>query len=335
MTTLEDVARRAGVSAKTVSRVLNNEPNVRSETRDHVLGVAKDMGYRPNPAARSLAGARSFLIAHLYDNPNADYVARANRGVYEASRRHGYYLLPEPVDSRGADLIARIETFLETSRVDGVILTPPLSDDADIAALLTHRGVRHVLVSPERRTAGQSSVWMDEAEAGAVITRRLLELGHRRIGFIAGPPQHGAASDRRRGYEDALRDAGLAAEPDLIRGGDFSLRSGLEQGEALLALEQRPTAVFAANDDMAAGVMTAALKSGLAIPEDLSVAGVDASQIGAALWPPLTTIRQPIGEMTRRAADWLMSYPRDGDAEPLEERFDFELVERGSTGPAR
>ncbi len=328
--TIDDVADKAGVSAKTVSRVLNNEPNVRPAKRELVMQASRDLGYRPNPAARSLAGARSFLIAHLHDNPVPEYITAVNTGIYDACRANGYFLLPEPVDPDAPDRLDRLQSFLMTSRADGVVLTPPLCDDQDILALLQDTGTPYASLSPARMRGQTPVMRMDDRLAAMEITRHLIGLGHSRVAFIAGPAGHNASTGRREGYLDAMHEAGLKVHPELIGEGDYSLRSGLEAARVLIGADPRPTAILAANDDMAVGAMTALMAEGLRIPRDISVAGYDDTRLASAVWPPLTTVRQPVSDMARRAAERLMT-PDESAA--LEEVFDFKLIVRASTGP--
>ena len=328
--TIDDVADRAGVSAKTVSRVLNNEPNVRPIKREQVMKAARDLGYRPNPAARSLAGGRSYLIAHLHDNPVPEYVAAVNAGIYAACRAKGYFLLPEPVDRSAPDFLDRLQSFLMTSRVDGVVLTPPLCDDARILDLLHNNSTAYASLSPSRKPKNTPAIRLDDSAAAQDMVEYLISLGHQRIALIAGPPGHTASGARRQGYLNALKQARLRSEGALIVNGDYSLRSGLGAARDLLALPHRPTAIFAANDDMAVGAMTALMAAGLHIPRDVSVAGFDDTRLASLVWPPLTTIHQPIKAMAERAAERLM---QPDEEKPLEEVFDFKLITRQSTGP--
>ena len=328
--TIDAVADRAGVSAKTVSRVLNNEPNVRPVKREQVLKAARELGYRPNPAARSLAGGRSYLIAHLHDNPGPEYVASVNNGIYAACRANGYFLLPEPVDSTAPDCLERLQSFLMTSRVDGVILTPPICDDARILDLLNDSSTAYASLSPSRQPKNTPTIRMDDKAAAQEMVEHLIALGHKRIALIAGPPSHMASTARRNGYLAALEQANLSVVPQLTVRGDYSLHSGLQAAQHLLGLADRPTAIFAANDDMAVGAMTAIMASGLQIPADISVAGFDDSRLASLVWPPLSTVHQPVEAMAQRAAERLM---RPDEDKLLEEVFDFKLVTRQSTGP--
>lgn len=328
--TIDDVADKAGVSAKTVSRVLNNEPNVRPAKREQVMKAARELGYRPNPAARSLAGSRSFLIAHLHDNPVPEYITAVNTGIYDACRSKGYFLLPEPVDRTAPDFLDRLQSFLMTSRADGVVLTPPLCDNNEILALLKDNGTAYASLSPTRQPENTPVMRLDDRLAVMEIVNHLIDHGHKQIAFIAGPAGHNASTGRREGYLDAMANAGLRVSPELIAEGDYSLRSGLEAARLLLDSSTRPTAIFAANDDMAVGAMTALMAAGLSIPGDISVAGFDDTRLASAVWPALTTVRQPVSDMARRAAERLMTPDEDM---PLEEVFDFELIVRQSTGP--
>lgn len=328
--TIDDVAERAGVSAKTVSRVLNKEPNVRPIKREQVLKAARELGYRPNPAARSLAGGRSYLIAHLHDNPVPEYVAAVNAGIYAACRANGYFLLPEPVDRDAPDFLDRLQSFLMTSRVDGVLLTPPICDDQNILDLLHDNSTAYASLSPSRKPKNTPAIRLDDSAAAQEMVEHLIELGHKRIALISGPPGHTASTARYNGYLAALKQARLEVEPKLTVRGDYSLRSGLEAAQTLLSLPHRPTAIFAANDDMAVGAMTAIMAAGLRIPGDISVAGFDDSRLASVVWPPLSTVRQPVEAMAQRAAERLM---QADDDKPLEEIFEFKLITRQSTGP--
>ena len=267
----------------------------------------------------------------MHDNPIRDYVGRINEGSYAACRRAGYYLLPERLTLTASDRLEELDLFLDTSRVDGVVLSPPLADDALMIGHLKARGVPFVLLSPEDSDSGFLMVKRDQKSAAYEMTEHLISLGHKRIAFVSGPRSHGAAITRRVGFEEAMAAAGLPPGP--VVDGDFSFRSGSAAGEDLLSGPERPTAIFAANDHMAAGVMAYALKAGLSVPGDLSVAGFDATEMGEAMWPPLTTIRQPLEEMGKEAASLLMEPSARGeDGSGASSRGHFELIVRGSTG---
>ncbi|MFT3997616.1 MAG: LacI family DNA-binding transcriptional regulator [Asticcacaulis sp.] len=331
--TINDVARLAGVSIKTVSRVMNNEPNVREETRQKVQEAANLLHYRPNLLARSLAGSRSFLIGLFYDNPNPAYITDMQRGVITRARELGYHLLVEPQDSQAPDMVAKISSLLATIRLDGVILTPPLCDMAVVLHAIEAAGVPYVRVSPFLNPGRSACVRLDEAQAAYEMTRHLIDMGHRDIGFILGHPEHGGSHQRYEGFLRGLRESGLEPRTEWVKQGYFSYESGVEAGRALFAEAARPTAVFASNDYMAFGVMASAQQAGIRIPEDVSIAGFDDVPGAMLVWPHVTTIRQPVEALAYAAAEILLNRSEpEGDEVPLpEERLlPFRLIERQS-----
>lgn len=328
--TIKDVSREAGVSIKTVSRVLNNEKYVGAATRAKVAEVVARLNFRPNVAARSLAGRRSFQIALICDNPSPYYVYEMQSGIRDRCEAAGVRMIAQPYD-RGSDrLLDEIESLVEATQIDGLILTPPITDYPAVLDLLARRRVRFVRVSPGTDVMLSPSTFIDNRAAAATMTQHLLGLGHRRIGFIAGDPGFATSGQRTSGYRDALVQAGITADPALIRSGHYDFASGAREAEALLALPEPPTAIFAASDDMAAGVLTVAHRLGLRVPGDLSVAGFDDTALARYVWPPLTTIRQPTREMAHAAADLLLG--GGDDDEPERREIAHELVVRESTG---
>ncbi len=306
--TINDVARVAGVSIKTVSRVMNNEPNVREETRAKVKDAANALHYRPNLLARSLAGSRSFLIGLLYDNPVPSYINDMQRGVIKRCRQSGYHLLAEPQDSQSPDLERSISGLLATIRLDGVILTPPLCDMAVVLDTIEAAGVPYVRVSPFMYPGRSASVRMDDSLAAFETTQYLLGLGHRDIGFVLGHPEHGASHLRYEGYMKAMREAGLEPNSDWMKQGYFTYESGVEVAKTYFAAgAKRPTAIFSSNDAMAFGIMAHAQQVGVKIPDEVSIAGFDDTPGSTLIWPHLTTIRQPIVDLAYAAADMLLS----------------------------
>ncbi|MEM9600981.1 MAG: LacI family DNA-binding transcriptional regulator [Pseudomonadota bacterium] len=327
-TTITDVAKQAGVSMKTVSRVLNNEPNVAKATRERVMAVAEQLDYSPNLAARGLASSKSYLIALLYDNASPSYLTKIQRGAIEACRPHGYHLLLEPMtveQANGPD----VERLLRRMNADGAILTPPLCDLPGLRDRLKQLDIRYVTVGPEDADDAPS-VRMDDWDAAFQMATYLIECGHRDIGFVAGHPDHASSHFRRAGFEAALQQAGLDLPEHRVAQGDYGFRSGMEAGSDLLSdTTSRPSAVFASNDDMAAGVLSVANRLGIAVPESLSVCGFDDTPIACILWPQLTTVAQPIRQMGRKAAQTLIQ-PKEPDT-PVTHTFDYELIIRGST----
>ncbi len=328
---IDDVARLAGVSIKTVSRVVNNEANVSEATRAAVLEAVQALSYRPNMFARGLASERSFLIGLLYDNPSAGYIAGLQLGALTRCRELGYHLVVEHLDSEGPNLGQAIHALLMESQLHGVILTPPLCDAPAVLEALDRAGMRLVRIAPEKPLAGALTVSIDDREAAQDMTAYLASLGHRRIGFIKGHPVHGASHARFDGYRAALGKAGIEFAPELCVQGYFSYQSGMEAAEKLLSLENRPTAIFASNDDMAAAVLATAQRFHLKTPEELSVAGFDDSLVAQVVWPRLTTCRQPIKEMSAEAVSMLAQKPLEDT--PLERRLEHELIVRESTAP--
>ncbi|HEX2013330.1 MAG TPA: LacI family DNA-binding transcriptional regulator [Roseateles sp.] len=311
--TIIDVAKLAGVSIKTVSRVLNQEAGVHSETREQVLKVVAELKYRPKLSARSLAGARSFLIGLLYYDPSAAFVAGVQQGATLRCREAGYHLVVESLDNDAPDVEAQVERILAALRPDGMILTPPICDNPKVLRALREAGTPCVQMSPGQPEAGAAIVRMDEVLAAEEVTNLLISLGHRHIGFIRGAADQAASALRHQGFVQAMQAHGLETDPELVQQGDFTFRSGVEAAHQLLSRRQRPTAVFASNDDMALGVLAAAQRLGLAVPADLSIAGFDDSPAASLVWPPLTTVRQPVVQMARAAVDLLIA-PADAEA---------------------
>jgi LacI family transcriptional regulator len=335
--TIRDVAAQARVSIKTVSRVINNVSTVKPHTREKVLRVIRKLDYHPNPSARSLGGSRSYLIGLLYDRSCEYYATSVLTGVLETCRAAHYQVVMQPCDYRSSSLADDVTRNVKHSRADGVILTPPLSDQAALVRLLEQQHIPFVRIAPAEHTDAHRSVYTNDRESSARMTEHLVALGHKRIGFIIGNPDHAAVADRHRGYLDGLRNCGLKADKRLIAQGYNSHESGVQCARKLLqvAEDRRPTAIFASNDEMAAGVLAVAHSIGLGVPEDLSVAGFDDMPLASQVWPALTTIRQPISAMSAKAADLLLRQLR-GDAEDHTSHvLDSSVTFRQSTGPAR
>jgi LacI family transcriptional regulator len=329
--TIIDVAREAGVSIKTVSRVLNQEPGVHSETREQVLKVVAALNYRPKLSARALAGARSYLIGLLYYDPSAAFVAWVQQGATLRCREAGYHLVVESLDNDAPDIETQVERMLAALQPDGMILTPPICDNPKVIQALRAAGTPFVQMSPGQPAADAGVVCMDEVQAAEEVTHLLISLGHRHIGFIGGPADQAASGLRRQGFERAMAAHGLALEPELLQPGDFTFRSGVEAAHRLLSRRQRPSAVFAGNDDVALGVLAAAQRLGLAVPGDLSIAGFDDSPAAGLVWPALTTVRQPVAAMARSAVELLIAPPESEGQGPPRRVLAHELLVRDST----
>lgn len=333
--TIHEVADRAGVSIKTVSRVLNKEPNVRAETRERVLEAAAALHYRPSVSARSLAGARSYLIALFYDNPSPAYVSDVQRGAVARCREAGYHLVVEPIDSSAADTRDLVRATMSTLRPDGAILSPPVCDRPVVLEALGEMRAPYVRIAPDTDLDRAPYVWMDDRMAAYEMTAHLLKLGHRDIGFIIGHPEHGASHLRLEGFTRAMRDNGCTVPADRVAQGYFSFQSGFDCAETLLAGRSRPTAIFASNDDMAMGVLAVAHRDGLSVPADLSVVGFDDTPAATTVAPQLTTVRQPIFAMAGMAADMLIAGGGRllAPGRPMSHLLPFEIIVRDSAGP--
>jgi LacI family transcriptional regulator len=332
--TINDVARAAGVSLMTVSRVINKEAIVREATREKVLKAIAELNYAPSSAARTLAGGDEIRIALLYSNPSSSYLSEFLVGSLDQASRSNIQLVIQKFDEASSERSA-IEQIAR-GRIDGVVLPPPLCDSPEIIAALARDAIPAVAVATGRTPADMSAVSIDDHQAAYDMTRHLIALGHRRIGFIVGNPNQSASERRLLGYRKALADAGLSYDETLVAPGLFTYRSGLEAAEQLLGLAARPTAIFASNDDMAAATVSIAHRIGLDVPRDLTVCGFDDTALATTIWPELTTIRQPIAEMSRVALEMLIREARARKAgkpeAPRHVVLDFALIQRESDG---
>ena len=332
--TINDVARLAGVSKKTVSRVINRSPLLNEETRERVEKVIRELGYVPNPQARALALRRNFLIGLIHDNPNAQMVLNVQQGILEALAGTEFEMVVRPVDRTSRAMLDDVRTFLERQRLFGVVLLPPISENDALARLCDEVGCRYVRMGSAPLDDAAHMVASNDREAVREATAFLIQQGHKLIGLIEGPDGFRSAQERRLGFEDALAGAGRALPRSLIARGNYTFETGVTAAERLLDLSPRPTAIFASNDEMAAGVVFAARERGIAVPEELSVIGFDDTPIAAHIWPPLTTVRWPIVSMARSAARKLVGDMVGGQAaseQPSE--LPSTLVRRASVAP--
>jgi LacI family transcriptional regulator len=304
--TINDIARMASVSKKTVSRVINQSPFVKEETRAKIDAVIQEIGYQPDPQARGLAFRRSFLIGLVYDNPNAQYIVNIQDGALDALRGSGFELVVHPCDRRSEDFVAGVRRFVERQKLHGVILLPPVSEDQNLTRALQEIGCEYVRVASVKLDSSPHMVTSNDREATGEVAKYLESLGHQKIGLIAGPSQYRSAHERSSGFLTVLQQRGVRIPAEYIVEGAYTFDSGVVCAEALLARTPRPTAIFACNDEMAAGVYKAAYRLGIKIPEELSVVGFDDSPLASRLWPSLTTIRLPIRDMGRLAASKLL-----------------------------
>lgn len=335
--TIADVAAYAGFAPMTVSRVINGESNVRQETREAVQAAIAKLKYSPNLAARTLAGAEQVRIGLLYSNPSAAYLSEFLVGSLEQARLSHVQLVVEKCDAKQHE--EEVVRELLATGVDGIILPPPLCDSKRIHAVLSAAGALAVAVASASPRAGLLAVRIDDHAAAVAMTRHILSLGHTRIGFIMGNPNQTASAQRFAGYKSALAEADIAIDKTLIGQGLFTYRSGLKAAEQLLSLPQPPTAIFASNDDMGAATVTVAHRHHLDVPKDLTVCGFDDTEFSRSIWPELTTIHQPIADMSRAAVELLVRKIRARRAGKDEDckhaLMDFTLVRRDSDGAPR
>jgi LacI family transcriptional regulator len=326
--TREDVARRAGVSTATVSYVVNDGPRpVSAAARKAVLEAIEALGYRPDRIARTLARRRSQAIAFISPDITNPILADLAREVDEAAAESGYTLVVLNANHSVERQRAQI-AFLDAMRVDGVLVVTPGDDPGRVLPVLAH-GCPVVLVEREVPDAPVDMVLVDNVDIGRQATDHLLQHGHTVVGCVGGP----GAAQRIRGYRESLVLGGIAVRPELIRAGELDLAGGAAAATTLLSSIPRPTAIFATNDRLAAGVVGAARERGLRIPEDLAIVGADDSYVTRVSVPPLTTVALPVHEMARLATTLLLD--RIGGTAPRAPRqvaFKARLVIRASCG---
>lgn len=334
--TLADVALRAGVSAMTVSRVVNGGSGVKAATREKVLAAITALKYISSQEARRVVETGPIRIGVLYSNPSAGYLSEFLVGLINEATACGVQLVVEWLEQPRTAAAAR--PFL-ASGLEAVIVAPPLSDDPALIDAVVSQGLLPMLVAPGRPDPRASSVGVDHFHAAVRMTEHLIALGHRRIGFITGNMCHSATACRLAGFKEAMRQAGLAVPDQLIAPGLFTYSSGLSAAQALLQPQARPTAIFASNDDMAMATLAVAHQMGIDVPADLSIVGCDDTPIATSGRPQLTTIRQPIREMAARSVNLLagqVQARRSGvDVAPQALTLACELIRRQSDAAPR
>jgi LacI family transcriptional regulator len=342
--TIKDVAAEAGVSFQTVSRVINDGPNVTPAMRERVMAAVDKLGYVPSLAARRLGGSRSYLILAFNDRRPTlegwqsrrgnDWVDQMLYGGMLECAEHGYRMLFELVDSHSDALEQQVQGALAALHPDGVILTPPHSDDRRITDLLHQNGLVFARLG-SRRDGDGFAVFMDDEAAARAATDHLLDLGHRRIAYVEGHPEYAISADRLRGFRGAIEARGLEVRAEYLQPGDFTYEAGARAIAALAGLSEPPTAVLASSDEMALGVLHAAGSHGFAVPADLSVVSFDDTPTVRMAVPALTAIRQPIAQMTATAARLLIDATARGLDGYSRHVLPFDFVVRDSTAPPR
>ena len=333
--TISDVADFAGVSQRTVSRVINNSDKVNERTRGKVQQIIQELNYTPNSRARGLRTRSSYLIGLIYDVPTL-HINDVQKGILSVCVHAGYDIVVHPCEFGSANLVKDVQAFIMRSKVDGVIMLPPVSEIPEVTEALDDIGVPHVHFASELSTEPWRLVVTNYGPAVSDMTNHLVSLGHTRIGFISGPKDSTPSRKRQQAFVDALHRHGLDLPSSLVVEGAFTYESGVNAAHQLLTVKNRPTAVFAANDEMAFGVMNVANELGIKVPDDLSVVGFDGTNFATFVIPSLSTIRRPSGNMARLGAQKLLALINDGPdaARAFEVMVSPQFVPRESTGPA-
>lgn len=331
--TIRDVAREAGVSVATVSRVFNNSGPVRPATRERIDEVAKRLSYTPNGAARTLSTRRTQTVGVLLPDLYGEFFSEVIRGIDQVVQRSGWHLLVSSSHNERAEIEAALRVM--RGRVDGLIVMSP---DLDAHALARNLPEQLPVVLLNCEVDGQTydSINIDNYGGAYAVTSHLLSLGHGRIGLITGPLRNHDARERLRGIRAALHAAGVEPQPELELAGDFSEESAHAAAQRLLELEPRPTALVAANDSMAIGALSALRDAGVRVPEEMAVVGFDDIPIARFVTPPLTTVRVSIPQLGARATERLFAALSAGEGhERRQELLATELVVRSSCGAGR
>lgn len=331
--TMEDVAERAGVSVTTVSHVINRTRPVSEELRTRVLAAMDELGYRPNLLARSLRRGRTHTIGMILPDNVNPFFAEVARGVEDTAFGQGYSVVICNTDG-DLDKESFYASLLAEKRMDGIIFVAA-GGSAEQVRALQDRGMLVVVVDRELPEVAVDQVLTDNAHGGYLATRHLIELGHRRIGCITGPSDVTPSAERVTGYRRALEEAGIPIDERIIVRGDFQCESGYRVAQHLLTLAQPPTAIFACNDLMAIGAISAAVSLGYRIPEDISVVGFDDIRLSSYTNPPLTTVHQPIYEIGVLATTILLERMKDRTMPPSRRVLETHLIVRQSTAPPR
>jgi len=317
-----------------VSRALNDAPHVSETVRRKVKEAAAALDYHPNLAAQSLIARRSYLIGLTYERPSPSYVVELQNGALGRLENERYRLVVLPfnhVASRPEEL----GKLLLRAGLDGVLLAPPACDQPVLLDMIERQKLPYARITPHSDLDRGLVVAMDEVAAGQTVAAHILSLGHRRVGVILGDPSHAASRGRLEGYRQAFDEAGVAIDDSLVGTGDFTYDVGYRVALELLDRPLRPTAILAQNDDMAVAAIAAARDLGLSVPQQLSVAGFDNSEVSRTAWPQLTTVHQPVREMAWDAANRLIA-ALDGEtdsAAPYRHDHPHELLVRASTAP--
>jgi LacI family transcriptional regulator len=329
--TMQDVAELAGVSKKTVSRIINNSPSVNAATRDAIQALILAIGYRPDPQARGLASKRSYLVGLITDNPTPQYVVNIQQGILDVIRQTGYELVVHPCDRKSETFLEDALGFIEVQKLYGVILTPSVSEDENLAEALRSAGCAYIRIASIALDMESRMIVTNDRVGGRYLADHLVSLGHERIAWVEGRRSFRSSTERIAGFMEALVDHGISVPEEYQLRGDYTFESGIAIGADLLDLDPPPTAVFAANDEMAAGILQALHVAGHTPPEALSVVGYDDFETATRVWPRLTTARTPARKIGRLAAERLFEFHDEGQNARGENETWPMLIERDST----
>lgn len=335
-TTINDVAKQAGVSKKTVSRVINNEPNVSDTMREKVQKAIIETNFKRNPLGMALAKNRSLFIALLTDNPSPGYLMKLQKGILQSCTEEHMGLFLYDCEYNSNTLLTEIEEFVDNTLVDGLILAPPICDKVELLEMLNRKGIHYIRIGPSDKHQGEF-VGLNYYKASYEVASYLIRLGHTHIGYIKGHPDEESSTIKENGFKKALADNQISSQENLTVQGYYTYQSGKSAAALLLNQTPAPTAIFASNDEMAAGVLYEAQSRGIKVPEELSICGIDDISITTKVFPNITTYRHPLVNIGYRAAVLLINRLKNkSDSQPYgdsknNEIYDGELVIRDST----
>ena len=337
--TIDDVAALSKVGRTTVSRVLNNGPNVRDAVRKRVMDAVKQLNYRVNVQARSLASGKSRQIALFnasdFDSePNSYYTSAIEIGALRKCAELGFQAFSHIVNQNSPSYRNRIIELCEINNYHGIILTPPFSDDISLINILREKNIHAVGISSGNKARNFiDSVGMDDELAGYRLTELLIKNGHKGFAFIKGLENHMSAELRYEGFKKALADNDIKLDENFVFRGNFTFKSGIENSLKIFENPHRPSALICANDDTAAGALFSAHRLNIKVPEEIVIAGFDDTPVSEIVWPPLTTVHQPLKKIAARAVERLVSILQNGnsDSTPKNMIIDFDIMVRQST----
>jgi LacI family transcriptional regulator len=333
MVTIRDVATRAGVSPTTVSHVINATRPVSADLRSRVEAAMAELGFQPNALARSLRRKRTHTLGLIVPDSANPFFAEVGRGIEDTSFASGFSVILCNSDGNPTRELLYMDLLIQ-KQVDGVLLVPT-GKQAELAATLRTRNIPVVVIDRDVPDAPIDRAHIDNIAGADLATRHLLDLGHRRIGYIGGPPHLSPVPDRSAGYRQALHEVGIPIDEQLVVDGNFRDVGGYTGAQALLALANPPTAIFAGNDLMAIGALAAAREAGIDVPHNLSIMGFDDIHLAGYINPPLTTIAQPKYELGVIAAQLLFERLAQPDLPPQRRLLQAQLVVRQSTAVCR